>query len=69
MKITLEIDGCSGDDKRAGIRTLKALDAYIDKLQHIRSMIDNEDEEGNYNLMKEANDIRRILKGKRKEEE
>ncbi len=47
----------------------KALDAYINKLQQFRSMIDNEDEEGSYNLMKETNDIRRVLKGKRKEEE
>ncbi|MFC2125112.1 prephenate dehydrogenase [Bacteroidota bacterium] len=48
---------------------IKALDAYIDKLQHFRSMIDNEDEDGSYNLMKETNNIRRVLKGKRKDEE
>jgi len=45
---------------------IKALDAYINKLQHFRELIDNEDEDSSYNLMKETNDIRRILKGKKK---
>jgi prephenate dehydrogenase len=48
---------------------IKALDAYISKLQQFRLLIDSEDEESSYNLMKETNDIRRILKGKKKEDD
>lgn len=40
-----------------------ALDAYIEKLQDFKQMIDNQKSERTYKLMEEANDIRRILDG------
>jgi len=40
-----------------------ALEAYIANLKRFKDMIDSRDSTGTYNLMKEANDIRRILEG------
>lgn len=45
-----------------------ALDAYIKKLQYFKKVIDENDLSGSYSLMKEANDIRRILQGISKNE-
>ncbi|HLF33066.1 MAG TPA: prephenate dehydrogenase [Cyclobacteriaceae bacterium] len=41
----------------------EALDAYIKKLQLFKKIIDENDEISSHNLMKEANEIRRILTG------
>ncbi len=41
----------------------EALDAYIKKLQYFKRVIDENDQPGSYSLMKEANDIRRVLQG------
>ena len=40
-----------------------ALEAYITNLKRFKDMIDSRDSLGTFNLMKEANDIRRILEG------
>jgi len=45
-----------------------ALDAYIKKLQYFKKIIDENDLSGSYSLMKDANDIRRILQGISKNE-
>jgi prephenate dehydrogenase len=45
-----------------------ALDAYIKKLQYFKKVIDENDLSGSYSLMKEANDIRRVLQGISKNE-
>ena len=42
---------------------LEALDAYINKLQYFRSIIDENNEEKSKKLMNETNDIRRVLLG------
>ncbi len=42
---------------------LNALDAYIEKLMLFRKSIKNKDASHLYNLMKEANEIRRVLDG------
>jgi prephenate dehydrogenase len=42
---------------------LAALDAYINKLKHFKEIINNDDEQGSYDLMLHANEIRRILHG------
>jgi prephenate dehydrogenase len=41
----------------------EALDAYIKKLQYFKQIIDQNDLSGSYFLMKEANEIRRVLQG------
>jgi prephenate dehydrogenase len=41
----------------------EALDAYIKKLQYFKKVIDEQDLGGSYELMKEANEIRRVLQG------
>ncbi|RDC62933.1 prephenate dehydrogenase [Adhaeribacter pallidiroseus] len=41
----------------------EALASYIEKLQFFKKIIDNQDESSSYALMKEANEIRRILQG------
>lgn len=41
----------------------EALASYIEKLQFFKKIIDNQDETSTYTLMKEANEIRRILQG------
>ncbi|QNF34961.1 prephenate dehydrogenase [Adhaeribacter swui] len=41
----------------------EALTSYIEKLQIFKKIIDQQDETGSYTLMKEANEIRRILQG------
>ncbi len=41
----------------------EALDAYIKKLQLFKKVIDDNDVESSYRLMKEANEIRRVLAG------
>jgi prephenate dehydrogenase len=41
----------------------EALDAYIKKLQYFKQIIDENDLSGSYILMKEANEIRRVLQG------
>ncbi len=41
----------------------EALASYIEKLQYFKRVIDNQDENSSYALMKEANEIRRILQG------
>lgn len=46
----------------------EALDAYIKKLQYFKEIIDRNDLSGSYFLMKEANEIRRVLQGISKEE-
>ncbi len=40
-----------------------ALGAYIEKLQHFKEMIDAQDETSSTELMRDANQIRRILDG------
>lgn len=45
-----------------------ALDAYIKKLQYFKKIIDEQDLSGSYLLMKEANEIRRVLQGISKNE-
>ena len=40
-----------------------ALGTYIEKLKEFKSVIDNHETEKAYELMRQANDIRRILKG------
>jgi prephenate dehydrogenase len=40
-----------------------ALDAYIKKLQYFKKIIDDNDLSGSFMLMKEANEIRRVLQG------
>ncbi len=45
-----------------------ALEAYIAKLKQFKKILDSNDEPSSYNLMKEANDIRRILSGISKNE-
>jgi len=40
-----------------------ALEAYIAKLKQFKKILDSNDEPSSYNLMKEANDIRRVLSG------
>ena len=47
---------------------LAALDAYINKLKYFKEIIDNDDEKGSYELMHQANEIRRVLHGISKEE-
>ena len=47
---------------------LAALDAYIHKLQYFKDIIINDDEQGSYDLMQQANEIRRVLHGISKEE-
>jgi len=47
---------------------LAALDAYINKLKHFKEIIDNDDEQGSYDLMLHANEIRRVLHGISKDE-
>jgi prephenate dehydrogenase len=46
----------------------EALDAYIKKLQYFKRIIDENDLPGSYSLMKDANDIRRVLQGISKNE-
>jgi prephenate dehydrogenase len=46
----------------------EALDAYIKKLQYFKKIIDDNDLPGSHDLMKEANDIRRVLQGLSKNE-
>jgi prephenate dehydrogenase len=41
----------------------EALDAYIKKLQYFKQIIDQNDLSGSHFLMKEANEIRRVLQG------
>ncbi|BDD04255.1 prephenate dehydrogenase [Aureibacter tunicatorum] len=41
----------------------EALDAYISKLQEFKAVIDNQNTSKSYELMEEANDIRRVLLG------
>jgi len=41
----------------------EALDAYIKKLQYFKKIIDENEELKSHTLMKEANDIRRVLQG------
>ena len=41
----------------------EALASYIEKLKYFKKIIDNHDESSSYTLMKEANEIRRILQG------
>ena len=41
----------------------EALDAYIKKLQYFKKVIDERNLEGSYELMREANEIRRVLQG------
>jgi prephenate dehydrogenase len=45
-----------------------ALEAYIAKLEQFKKILDSNDELSSYNLMKEANDIRRVLSGISKNE-
>jgi prephenate dehydrogenase len=46
----------------------EALDAYIKKLKYFKKIIDENDLHGSHSLMKEANDIRRVLQGISKNE-
>jgi prephenate dehydrogenase len=46
-----------------GRNVSEALDAYIKKLQLFKKIIDENDEKSSHSLMKEANEIRRILTG------
>jgi prephenate dehydrogenase len=46
----------------------EALDAYIKKLQLFKKIIDEGDEQSSYDLMREANEIRRVLAGLLKNE-
>ncbi len=46
----------------------EALDAYIKKLQYFKRIIDGDEEPKSHALMKEANDIRRVLQGISKSE-
>ncbi len=46
-----------------GRNVSEALDAYIKKLQLFKKIIDENDVKSSYDLMKEANEIRRILTG------
>lgn len=41
----------------------EALDTYISKLQEFKKIIDNQDEAASFELMRQTNEIRRILKG------
>jgi prephenate dehydrogenase len=41
----------------------EALETYISKLQEFKKIIDNQDEAASFELMKQTNEIRRILKG------
>jgi prephenate dehydrogenase len=47
---------------------LDALDAYINKLEYFKQVLDNNDEQASYELMNKANEIRRILHGISKHE-
>ena len=46
----------------------EALEAYIAKLEQFKKILDSNDELSSYKLMKEANDIRRVLSGISKNE-
>jgi hypothetical protein len=52
----------AGRQVQADADISQALGVYIEKLKQFKSVIDNRDLEKSYELMRQANDIRRILK-------
>jgi prephenate dehydrogenase len=47
---------------------IAALEAYINKLEYFKEVIINDDDNASYELMKKANEIRRVLRGITKRE-